>query len=57
MEKLATMALMMALPAALFFVLAIGDIVMDIIYCIFPGFAEREEKEIERNERWQEEEE
>ena len=56
MENLAMIVVCMAFPAALCFLFAIGDIVMDIIYYIFPELAERETKEIERLEKWQEEE-
>lgn len=56
MENLAMIVVCMALLAALCFLFAIGDIVMDIIYYIFPELAKREAKEIERLERWQEEE-
>ena len=55
-ENLAMIVVCMALPTALCFLFAIGDIVMDILYYIFPELAGREAKEIERLERWQEEE-
>lgn len=56
MENLAMIVVCMALPAAVCFLFAISDIVMDIIYYIFPALGEMEAEEIERLERWQEEE-
>ena len=56
MENLVTLALVMALPVAFCLLLAMGDLIMDILYCIFPALGRMEEEEIERIERWQKEE-
>ena len=56
MENLGMLIVVMALPTAFCLLLALGDVIMDILYFIFPTLGRMEEEEIERFERWQEEE-
>ncbi len=56
MENLGMLVMAMALPAAFCLIFAMGDVIMDILYIIFPVLGKMEADEIERLERWQEEE-
>lgn len=56
MENLGMLIVVMALPAAFCLLLALGDVIMNILYFIFPTLGRMEAEEIERFERWQEEE-
>ncbi len=54
MENLGMLIVVMALPAAFCLLLAMGDVIMNILYFIFPALGKMEADEIERLERWQE---
>lgn len=56
MEEFAMIVVCMAFPSAFCLLLAMGDVIMDILYFIFPTLGRMEAEEIERFERWQEEE-
>lgn len=55
MENLEMLALVMIFPATFCLLLAMGDVIMDILYFIFPALGRMEAEEIERLEKWQEE--
>lgn len=56
MENLEMLALVMIFSAVFCLLLAMGDVIMDILYFIFPALGRMEAEEIERLEKWQEEE-
>ena len=56
MENLEMLVLVMLFPAAFCLLLAMGDVIMNILYFIFPTLGRMGAEEIERFERWQEEE-
>lgn len=56
MENLEMLALVMIFPAVFCLLLAMGDVIMDTLYFIFPALGRMEAEEIELLEKWQEEE-
>ena len=56
MENLEMLVLVMIFPAVFCLLLAMVDVIMDTLYFIFPALGRMEAEEIERIEKWQEEE-
>ncbi len=53
MENIISLLLCITLPAAFCLILALSDVIMNILIEFIPGAADRQYNETENSERWQ----